>query len=286
LFHRLTARQPKVALSSNPPGLTCPPTPTLLPLVLWSVLADIRCCDHALVILSYTIRVAVNLEGVYGKSNQCASAASCGATRSAVARGEVRPSDFRDRVAKSFRNISERKTSNPNCLGSFTTENGEGAKGEMGEGSEGTRACSENNWPGSCKAHHFVSRTQEDRSGAKSAVGEAEGGAEESGVNTHKARCVGGGLFSLMRNHNDLPDGLGNTCDRARLHCHSGSLLPQTRSAMPQKRTENLPPSSSTNSEFRRTQLPCRDFSVPYSTPQQTPRLSSIGESWETAEQK
>jgi hypothetical protein len=95
----------------------------------------------------------------------------------------------------------------------------------MGEGSEGTPACSENNWPGSCKAHHFVSRTQEDRSGAKSAVGEAEGGAEESGVNTHKARCFGGGLFSLMRKHNDLPDGLGNTCDRARLHCHTGSLL-------------------------------------------------------------
>ena len=154
--------------------------------------------------LSYTIRVAVNLEGEYGKSNQCASAASCGAARSAVARREVRPSDFRDRIAKWFRNIAERKTSNPNYLGSFTTENGEGAKGEMGEGSEGTPACNENNWPGSCKAHHFAGRTQEDRSSAKSAVGEAEGGAEESGVNTHKARCFGGGLFSLMRNHNDL----------------------------------------------------------------------------------
>jgi len=46
---------------------------------------------------------------------------------------EVRPSDFRDRVAKWFRNIPERKTSNPNYLGSFTTENGAGAKGEMGK---------------------------------------------------------------------------------------------------------------------------------------------------------
>jgi hypothetical protein len=74
----------------------------------------------------------------------------------------------------------------------------------MGEGSEGIRACSEDNWPGSCKAHHFGSRTEEDRSGAKSAVGEAEGGAEESGVNTLKARCFGGGLFSLLRNHNNM----------------------------------------------------------------------------------
>ena len=101
-------------------------------------LPDIRCCRRGLVILSYTIRVAVNLEGDYGKSRKCASAASCGAARSAVARREVRPSDFRDRVAKWFRKIPERKTSNPNYLGSFTTENGEGAKGEMGEGSEGT----------------------------------------------------------------------------------------------------------------------------------------------------
>jgi hypothetical protein len=106
----------------------------------WKCLRDIGMegCDQALVILSYTIRVAVNLEGDYGKSNQCASAASCGAARSAVAPREVRPSDFRDRVAKWFRNLPDRKPSNPNYLGSFTTENGEVAKGEMGEGSEGT----------------------------------------------------------------------------------------------------------------------------------------------------
>jgi hypothetical protein len=166
--------------------------PPLLPLLL----ADVHCCDHPLVILSSPIRVAVNLEGDYGKSNQCASAASCGAARSAVARGEVRASDFRDRVAKSFRKISERKTSNPHYLGSFTTENGEGAKSEMGEGSEGTRAGSENNWPGSCKTHHFACGTQEDRSGTESAVGEAEGGAEESGVIRIKpATSVAGFLF-------------------------------------------------------------------------------------------
>jgi len=150
--------------------------------------------------LSYTIRVAVNLEGDYGKSNQCASAASCGAARSAVARREVRPSDFRDRIAKWFRNIAERKTSNPNYLGSFTTENGEGAKGEMGEGSEATRACSENNWPGSCKAHHFGRRAQEDRGCAKSEVGDVEGWAE-GGVGRQRMLRVRGRLFSLRRNH-------------------------------------------------------------------------------------
>jgi len=200
LFHRLTARQPKVAGQRPSRGDVPPPLPPLIPLVLWSAPADIRCCDHALVILSYTIRVAVNLEGDYGKSNQCSSAASCGAARSAVARGEVRPSDFRDRIAKWFWNIPERKTSNPNYLGSFTTENGEGAKGEMGEGSEATRACSENNWPGSCKAHHFGRRAQEDRGCAKSEVGDVEGWAE-GGVGRQRMLRVRGRLFSLRRNH-------------------------------------------------------------------------------------
>jgi hypothetical protein len=54
----------------------------------------------------------------------------------------------------------------------------------MGEGWEGIAASSiggENNGLGSCKAHHFGSRTQEDRSGAASAMGEVEGG-EEGGV--------------------------------------------------------------------------------------------------------
>jgi len=42
-----------------------------------SALAFGRCCYRVLVILSYTIKVAVNLEGdKYGKSNRRASAAS------------------------------------------------------------------------------------------------------------------------------------------------------------------------------------------------------------------
>src|SRR4029077_237252 len=85
---------------------------------------------------SFTMVPLSNLEGDYGKSNQCSSAASCGAARSAVARGEVRPSDFRDRVAKWFRNIPERKTSHPNRIRRFAAENGAGSKGEMGDGPE------------------------------------------------------------------------------------------------------------------------------------------------------
>ena len=136
----------------------------------------------------------------YGKSDQCASAASCGAARSAVAREEVRPSDFRDRGAKWFRATPERKPSNPNYLGSFTTENGESAKGEMGEVSEGARACSENLWLGSCKAHHFGRWAQEDRGCAKSEVGDVEGWAE-GGVGRRRMLRVRGRLFSLRRNH-------------------------------------------------------------------------------------
>jgi hypothetical protein len=140
------------------------------------------------------------LRGDYGKPNQCASAASCGAARNAVAREEVRSSDFRDRVAKCFRNTPERKPSNPNYLGSFTTENGESAKGEMGEVSEGARACSENLWLGSCKAHHFGRWAQEDRGCAKSEVGDVEGWAE-GGVGRRRMLRVRGRLFSLRRNH-------------------------------------------------------------------------------------
>ena len=119
-----------------------------------------------------------------GKSNQCASAASCGAARSAVARGEVRPSDFRDRVFERYGSIPQVGTTDPNSVRSFTAENGAGTKSEMGKGSEGTEASSgesENNWLGSCKAHHVASRPQEDRGGAAGAVGEGTGG-EEGGV--------------------------------------------------------------------------------------------------------
>jgi hypothetical protein len=45
-------------------------------LSIGSALADVRCCYRGLVILSYKIGVAVNLEGDYGKSRERASAAS------------------------------------------------------------------------------------------------------------------------------------------------------------------------------------------------------------------
>jgi len=127
----------------------------------------------------------LNTEGQHGKSNQCASAASCGAARSAVARREVRPSDFCDRVAKCFRNIPERKPTNPNYFGSFTTENGAGAKGEMGKDSERTAAnsrCSQNNGLHSCEAYDLGGRPQEDRGGAAGTLGEGEGRGEEGGL--------------------------------------------------------------------------------------------------------
>src|SRR3984885_9672392 len=107
-----------------------------------SALADVRYCYRGLVILSYTIRVAVNLEGDYGKSRKCASTASCGAASSAVARREVRPSDFSDRVATWFRIISPDKPSEANYIRGFEAENGAGSEGEMGECSEGIAASS------------------------------------------------------------------------------------------------------------------------------------------------
>jgi hypothetical protein len=71
-----------------------------------------------------------------------ASAASCGAASSAVARREVRPSDFSDRVATWFRIISPDKPSEANYIRGFEAENGAGSEGEMGECSEGIAASS------------------------------------------------------------------------------------------------------------------------------------------------
>jgi hypothetical protein len=59
-----------------------------------SALADLRCCYRGLFILSYTIRVAVNLEGDYGKSRERASGASYRAQAGAVARREAGSSNF------------------------------------------------------------------------------------------------------------------------------------------------------------------------------------------------
>jgi hypothetical protein len=98
-----------------------------------------------------------NTEDNNGKSNQCASAASCGAARSAVARGEVGSSNFRDRVVERFGSIPQVGTTDPNSVRSFTAEKGAGTKSEMGKGSEGTEASSgesENNRLGSCQTHH------------------------------------------------------------------------------------------------------------------------------------
>jgi hypothetical protein len=53
----------------------------------------------------------------------------------------------------------------------------------VGEDSKGIEASGdgENNWLGSSEAHHFGSRTQENRRRSKSEVGKAEGW-EEGGV--------------------------------------------------------------------------------------------------------
>jgi hypothetical protein len=55
----------------------------------------------------------------------------------------------------------------------------------MGKGSEWIAASgggSENNWLGSCKAHHVRISPQEDRVGTAGEMGEGEGAAEEGGV--------------------------------------------------------------------------------------------------------
>jgi hypothetical protein len=54
----------------------------------------------------------------------------------------------------------------------------------MGENSEGITACGrdKNSQLGSCEAHYVGSRSPEDRGVSAGALGEAEGGAEEGGV--------------------------------------------------------------------------------------------------------
>ena len=120
-----------------------------------------------------------------GKSNQCASAASCGAASSAVACGEVGSSNYRDRVVKQIGNIPQRKPTEANNIGSFATENGAGTKGKMGEGSAGIAAISggrENNGIRSCEAHDVSVGPQEDRSLPTGKMGEVESAAEEGRI--------------------------------------------------------------------------------------------------------
>jgi hypothetical protein len=127
------------------------------------------------------MKPAVNLEGDYGKSNQCASAASCGAARSAVARGEVGSGNFGDRVLERYGNIPEDKPTDPNGIGSFAAENGAGTKGEMGKGWEGIAFSggSENDWLCTREAHHVSLSPQEDRGGTAGTLGAGEGASEE-----------------------------------------------------------------------------------------------------------
>ena len=74
---------------------------------------------------------------------------------------EVGSSDFGDRVVKRFGSIPESKSTDANHIGSLAAQDGPGAKGEMGEGSEGIAASSgdsQNNGFGSCEAHHVSIR--------------------------------------------------------------------------------------------------------------------------------
>jgi len=114
--------------------------------------------------------------GNNGKSDQRASGTSQGAQPGANRGGEVRPSDFRDRVAERFGGIPESKPTDPNRIGSFAPENGAGTASAMGKGREGIRANEGSDGLRSCKAHHVGVSPQEDRGGTAGAVGAGEGG--------------------------------------------------------------------------------------------------------------
>jgi hypothetical protein len=150
-------------------------------------LAHVRSWYRGLVILIHTIRAAVNLEGDYGKSRKCASAASCGAARNAVARREVRPSDFSDRVATWLRIISPNKPTEANYIGSFTPENGAGAEGEMGECSKGVTANGSGRLSPYEGSYDVGFSPEKDRGGTAGTLGEDTSGEQESCVETEPA---------------------------------------------------------------------------------------------------
>ena len=104
------------------------------------------------------------------ESRECASGASGGARPDAVKGRDVRPSNFRDRVFERYESIPQVRPTDPNRVGSFTSQNGAGAASAMGKG-EGAS--------GETKADDFSSRQKEDRGGTKGEVGEDEGRAEE-----------------------------------------------------------------------------------------------------------
>ena len=70
------------------------------------------------------------------------------------------------------------KQTSPSDLGGFTTKNGAGTKGEMGECSKGSAVYSGNYKGGvsySCEAHSISGGSEEDRGGSKSTLGEGAG---------------------------------------------------------------------------------------------------------------
>ena len=132
------------------------------------------------------------LRGNHGEPKQCASGASFRAQASTVAGGEVRSSDFSDRVIKRFGNIPERKSTYPDHIGRFTPKNGAGAKGEVGKGQEGITANSTSskiNGLSSCDAHHVRGSSQEDCSVPAGKVGKDQA-AKEGCVEASKAASL------------------------------------------------------------------------------------------------
>jgi hypothetical protein len=118
----------------------------------------------------------------------------------------------------------------------------------MGEGWEWVAAGQGNDGCGSCQTYHVGIHPQEDRGGTTGAVGEGETeeGDVKSGTRTSPLRWQAF-RFDQQSQRTSMPDELGNTCDRARQHCRTVCLWPQTRSTAPHEHTEILPPSSYTN---------------------------------------
>jgi hypothetical protein len=78
------------------------------------------------------------------------------------------------RVIKTFGNIRESNPTSPNNIEGFTAQDGTGATGTMGEGSEGVAASScdnEENGVGSCEAHDVGVSPKENRGGTAGKVG-------------------------------------------------------------------------------------------------------------------
>ena len=124
-----------------------------------------------------------------GKSNQCSSAASCGAARSAVACREVRPSNYGDRDFERYGSNPESKPTHQNRIGSIAPEDRTGTKSEMGKGTERIEASSGDCF-GPCQAHHVGISPQEDCGGSAGAVGEGTGGEEEGSVERRRAEEI------------------------------------------------------------------------------------------------